>query len=123
MVPLKGKQGKTEVVFGMELTGHYWLALAYWLKDKELKVVVVNPAHVKKTKELDDNSLTKNDVKDARVIFRLIEDGRYSGPHLREGMNLYDQLMKDLQMVQGRVHQWIDRYFPEYTKAFSKWEG
>jgi transposase len=128
---LKGKQGKTEVVFGMEPTGHYWLPLAYWLKDKEWKVVVVNPAHVKKTKELDDNSPTKNDVKDARVISRLIEDGRYSEPHLpeglyadlREGMNLYDQLMKDLQTVQGRVHQWIDRYFPEYTQAFSKWEG
>ncbi|MBD1383631.1 IS110 family RNA-guided transposase [Metabacillus arenae] len=128
---LKMKQGKTEVVFGMEPTGHYWLPLAYWLIDKELKVVVVNPAHVKKSKELDDNSPTKNDVKDARVISRLIEDGRYSEPNLpkgmyanlREGMNLYDQLMKDLQAVQGRVHQWIDRYFPEYLQTFSEWEG
>jgi transposase len=38
-------------------------------------------------------------------------------------MNLYDQLIKDLQAVQGRIHQWIDRYFPEYTKVFSGWEG
>lgn len=31
--------------------------------------------------------------------------------------------MKDLQAVQGRVHQWIDRFFPEYTRVFNDWEG
>jgi transposase len=128
---LRTKQSKTNIIIGMEPTGHYWLPLAYWLKNKNIKVVVVNPAHVKKSKELDDNSPTKNDVKDARVISRLIEDGRYSEPNLpegiyselREGMNLYDQLMTDLQAVQGRVHQWLDRYFPEYIEAFGNWEG
>lgn len=130
---LQEKESKSKVIIGMEPTGHYWLPLAYWIKakQKEVKLVVVNPAHVKKSKELDDNSPTKNDVKDARVISRLIEAGRYSEPNLpegiyadlREGMNLYNQLMKDLQVVQGRVHQWIDRFFPEYTKAFSDWEG
>lgn len=128
---LKEKQGKVDLIIGMEPTGHYWLPLAYWLDEQDIKVVVVNPAHVKKSKELDDNSPTKNDVKDARVISRLIENGRYAVPNLpkgvyaelREGMNLHDQLMKDLQGVQGRVHQWIDRYFPEYTMVFSSWEG
>ncbi|UOE92287.1 IS110 family transposase [Alkalihalobacillus sp. LMS39] len=128
---LKEKHEKTEVYVGMEPTGHYWLPLAYSLRDKAIKVVVVNPAHVKKAKELDDNSPTKNDVKDARVIARLVEEGRYSEPNLpegiyadlREGMNHYHQLVKDLQTIQGRVHQWIDKYFPEYMKVFGKWEG
>lgn len=128
---LSSQNNKNNRIIGMEPTGHYWLPLAYWLMEKHQKVVVVNPAHVKKSKELDDNSPTKNDVKDARVISRLIQDGRYSEPHLpegtyaelREGMNMYEQLMKDLQAVQGRVHQWIDRYFPEYTTVFAKWEG
>lgn len=128
---IQSKQKKTTIVFGMEPTGHYWLPLAYWLKERHMKVVVVNPAHVKKSKELDDNSPTKNDVKDARVISRLIEEGRYSEPNLpegiysdlREGMNLYKQLMDDLQAVQGRVHQWLDRFFPEYMKVFGDWEG
>ncbi|MDR7076073.1 transposase [Neobacillus niacini] len=69
----------------MEPTGH-WLSLAYWLKEQKIKVVVVNPSHVKKSKELDDNSPTKIDVKDARVISRLIEEGRYSEPYLPEGI-------------------------------------
>ena len=128
---LSSQNNKNNRIIGMEPTGHYWLPLAYWLMEEHQKVVVVNPAHVKKSKELDDNSPTKNDVKDARVISRLIQDGRYSEPHLpegtyaelREGMNMYEQLMKDLQSVQGRVHQWIDRYFPEYTTVFAKWEG
>ncbi|MBM4764787.1 hypothetical protein [Bacillus sp. B15-48] len=38
------------------------------------------------SKELDDNSPTKNEVKDARVISRLIEDGCYSETHLSEGI-------------------------------------
>lgn len=128
---LKKKHAKMHTVLGVEPTGHYWLPLAYWLMETPIKLVVVNPMHVKKTKELDDNSPTKNDVKDAKVIARLIEDGRYSIPNLpkniyaglRIGMNLHNQLMKDLQAVQGRVHNWLDRYFPEYTTVFCEWEG
>ncbi|MFS0865693.1 IS110 family transposase [Fredinandcohnia sp. 179-A 10B2 NHS] len=128
---LQSKHEKSDFIIGMEPTGHYWLPLAYWLKEKDIKVVVVNPAHVKQTKELDDNSPTKNDVKDARVISRLIQDGRYSEPNLlegiyaelREGMNQYDQLVTDIGVIQNRVHQWIDRFFPEYLNVFGSWEG
>ena len=128
---LQNKHDKQDLIIGMEPTGHYWLPLAYWLKEKDIKVVVVNPGHVKQTKELDDNSPTKNDVKDARVISRLIQDGRYSEPNLlegiyaelREGMNQYDQLVADLGVIQNRVHQWIDRFFPEYLSVFGSWEG
>src|SRR5690625_4256070 len=59
---------KTHVIFGVEPTGHFWLSLAYFLKAKGYDFVLVNPMHVKKSKELDDNSPTKNDTKDARVI-------------------------------------------------------
>lgn len=128
---LQSRHNKQKLIIGMEPTGHYWLPLAYWLRDQGVRIVVVNPAHVKQTKELDDNSPTKNDVKDARVISRLIEGGRYSEPSLpeglyadlREGMNLYDQLAKNLTAVKNRVHQWLDRFFPEYLTVFGDWEG
>lgn len=107
MDELSSKYNKDTRIIGMEPTGHYWLPLAYWLIEMQHKVVVVNLAHVKKSNELDDNSPTKNDVKDARVISRLIQDGRYSESNLPkgifaelcEGMNMYDQLIKDLQAV------------------------
>ncbi len=32
-------------------------------------------------------------------------------------------LSVDLQAVQGQVHNWIDRYFPEFLTVFKDWEG
>jgi transposase len=119
------------VIIGMEPTGHYWLNLAHYLKENDLKFVVVNPMHVKKSKELDDNSPTKNDVKDARVIAQLVKDGRYAEPNIPQGVyaelrvarKIRDLLSVDLQVVQGQVHNWIDRYFPEFLTVFKDWEG
>ncbi|MBA9028358.1 transposase [Peribacillus huizhouensis] len=36
---------------------------------------------------------------------------------------LRDLLNVDLQIVQGQVHNWIDRYFPEFFTVFKSWEG
>jgi transposase len=131
MKSIMKKHAKQQVLFGMEPTGHYWLNLAHFLKKHRHQIVVVNPMHVKKTKELDDNSPTKNDVKDAHVIARLVQGARYSVPHLPEGvyaelrvaMNLRDRVNQDLMRVQGRIHNWIDRYFPEFLTVFKDWQG
>lgn len=128
---LKREQAMDKVIVGMEPTGHYWFNLAHILRENEIKFVVVNPLHVKKSKELDDNSPTKNDVKDARVIAQLVKDGRYAEPTIPQGVyaelrvakKIRDLLTDDLQTVQGQVHNWIDRYFPEFLTVFKKWEG
>ncbi len=120
-----------KVIVGMEPTGHYWFNLAHILKENEIKFVAVNPLHVKKSKELDDNSPTKNDVKDAKAIAQLVKDGRYAEPAIPQGVykelrvakKIRDLLTEDLQTVQGQVHNWIDRYFPVFLKVFKKWEG
>ncbi|QQE77841.1 IS110 family transposase [Alicyclobacillus sp. SO9] len=125
------KHSCDNVVFGVEPTGHYWINLAQFLRREGIRVVVVNPFHVKKTKELEDNSPTKNDRKDARVISLLVKDGRYSEPNipediyadLRVGMNERDRLSVDLKRVQARIHNWLERYFPEFTEVFKDWEG
>ncbi len=33
----------SKMIVGMEPTGHYWLNLAFWLNDKEVEAVLVNP--------------------------------------------------------------------------------
>ncbi|MEK4282848.1 IS110 family transposase [Cytobacillus sp. FSL R5-0377] len=127
----KKARSMEKVIVGMEPTGHYWFNLAHILKENEIKFVAVNPLHVKKSKELDDNSPTKNDVKDAKVIAQLVKDGRYAEPTIPQGVyaelrvakKIRDLLTEDLQTVQGQVHNWIDRYFPEFLKVFKKWEG
>jgi len=125
------ENNKTHVIFGVEPTGHFWLSLAYFLRARGYDFVLVNPMHVKKSKELDDNSPTKNDTKDARVIAQLVKDGRYSVPNLlegiyaelREGVKLRDQLVKQLIIIEGRIQNNIQRYFPEFLDVFKEWDG
>lgn len=131
MEEMQHKHEKADVLVGMEPTGHYWLNLAYTLKEKHISFGVVNPLHVKRSKELDDNSPTKNDIKDARVIAQLIKDGRFSYPRLpmdqdaevKAGITIRNQIVGDLQALQGRIHNWIDKYFPEFLTVFKDWSG
>jgi transposase len=52
-----GKQNDLpNVILGLEPTGHYWKPLAHYLTSHKIKVVLINPYHTKKAKELDDNS-------------------------------------------------------------------
>lgn len=128
---LCNEHGKFNVIVGMEPTGHYWFCLAKFLREHNIRIAIVNPLHVKKSKELDDNSPTKNDPKDARVIAQLVKDGRYAEPNLPQGiyadlraaMNLRDVLVEELTSVKARVARWIDIYFPEFEEVFSSWEG
>ena len=58
---LSAKAGKDQAIVGLEPTGHYWFTLAASLKETPMKLVLVNPYHVKRSKELDDGNPTKND--------------------------------------------------------------
>ena len=51
-----------------------------------MKPVLVNPHHVEKSKELDDNDQTKNDRKDPKVIAGLVREGRYMILYLPDGV-------------------------------------
>ncbi|MGR5963801.1 IS110 family transposase [Bacillus cereus] len=118
---------KTDVIVGIEPTGHYWLNLAYFLTERGIPLVMVNPMHVKRSKELDDNLQTKHDAKDALVIARLVKDGRFSYPRilagveaeLRVGATLRNQLVEERCAVRNKLIRWLDRYFPEFTQVFS----
>lgn len=128
---LAREHGMNDIMLGVEPTGHYWFPLFHFMMPRGVKVVQVNPHHVKKSKELDDNSPTKNDIKDAKVVAKLVIEGRYTEPQLPEGvyadlrvlMNQRDRLNRDLNRVKGRIHNWLDRFFPEYTQVFKDWEG
>ena len=106
--------------------------LAAFLTHYEIPFVMVNPMHVNRSKELDDNLQTKNDQKDALVIARLLRDGRFSYPRvlegveaeLRNGATLRSKLQEDINALQNRIIRWLDRFFPEFPqvfKSFGKW--
>ena len=122
---------RPDIVIGMEPTGHYWLNLAYHLKARGIQTVVVNPMKVKRFKEMDDDSPTKNDTKDAKVIAQIVRDGRFHEPtlpedvyaELREGMKVYDIMQEDLSSIKAQMQNALDRYFPEFLQVFKDWTG
>jgi transposase len=122
---------KRKLIIEMEPTGIYWINLARYLKNKGIEVVTVNPMHVKRIKELDDNSQTKTDEKDAKLISNLVKDARYSTPNLLEG--IYEELrnakkfrkilIKDIIRKKNQIINWLDRFFPETGKVYKAWDS
>lgn len=122
---------KSQIVLGLEPTGHYWFCLATWLIAKGISVVQVNPYAVKQTKEVEDNSQLKDDRKDPKLIANLVKDGNFGIPYLPEGLYadirrlsmFRDQLNEDRIRNLNRLHREMKIYFPEYKDAFGKIDG
>jgi transposase len=116
------------VIVGMEPTGHYWKTLAHYLQTRGIRVAGVNPYHTKKAKELDDNSPTKSDQKDALTIARLVQSGRYFDPYLpvdvyaelRVLTNTRTQIIRCMEAVKNMITVMIDEYFPEFCGVFKQ---
>lgn len=114
------------VIVGMEPTGHYWKPLANYLIMHGIKVVMVNPYHTKRAKELDDNSQTKNDKKDALTIAKLVRDGRYYEVYMPQDIyaelrvltNSRVSLMKRYNALKNTITAVMDEYFPEIVTVF-----
>ena len=128
---IQQQKGKTEVIVGFEPTGHYWFTLGDHLQRKGHRLAIVNPYHVKCTRELDDNSPTKNDRKDPKTIGMLVKDGRFRDVYipqdiyqeLREAVWERERLQKQLTAINNQIIRWLDIRFPEFNQVFKDWRG
>ena len=130
-VKIAAGYNKSQIVLGLEPTGHYWFCLATWMVSNGISVVQVNPYAVKQTKEVEDNSQMKDDTKDPKLIANLVKDGNFGMPYLPE--KLYadlrrlsmfrDQLNEDRIRTVNRLHREMKIYFPEYKDALGKVDG
>lgn len=126
IVELQEKYGKDKVIPGMEPTGHYWFNLGKFLQENGMRPVHVNPHHVKKSKELDDNNPSKNDRKDPKVIAGLVKEGRYMYPYIPEGVfaeirnlsYLRLQAQSEITRIKNRLARWFSIYFPNYKSVY-----
>lgn len=128
---LQTKLGFTEVIIGLEPTGHYWMNLADWLMEQKIEVVLVNPLTTKRNKENRDNSPSKNDAKDALTIADVVSRGYYM--EYRKQDRIYKRLRavmnereywSDLRVnLCNRISRWFDIYFPEFSLLFKDWTG
>ena len=134
---IKTKNGLEDVIFGFEPTGHFWINLGSHLRDHKIRMVMVDPGHVKKLKELDDYSQNKTDSKDPMVIAKLLPEGRFREIYFPEGDYaecrnadfLKTQIIKRIVMTRNSINRWLSIHFPEYmtvytlTSAFSELIG
>jgi len=128
---IMSKNNLKNVIIGMEPTGSYGSALIKFLINAGFYVVNVMSNHVKKAKELDDNTPTKNDRKDALTIANLIKEGRYHDIYIPKGT------YADLRILTTNRQEWIrnkvhcnnkiicilDQYFPEFQSVFKDISG
>lgn len=73
---VRAQSGVRHIQVGMEPTGPYGQPLLHFLQAYPVELVLVNPAHTKKYKEVVDNSPLKSDQKDPRILADLMELGR-----------------------------------------------
>jgi len=126
MQGLQSANGMDKIIVGAEPTGHYWFGLRDFLDVAGIQLVLVNPLHVCRSKELDDNNQTKNDQKDPKVIARLVTEGRYSIPYIPHGVYaelrgmwfLRQRVVDEEVKLRNRIARWFKIYFPEYTQAY-----
>ena len=130
-VKIAAEHSKSQIVLGLEPTGHYWFCLATWMISNGISVVQVNPYAVKQTKEVEDNSQLKDDTKDPKLIANLVKDGNFGMPYLPEKvyaelrrLSMFrDQLNEDRIRTINRMHREMKIYFPEYKDALGKVDG
>lgn len=129
MLKLLEKEGGEErVAVGFEPTGHYWKAAGYYLQERGYRPYLVNPFHVKLSKELRDNRQRKTDKKDSQLIAHLVREGKYMKSRLLVGEYedlrrltiVREKIVQEMIRCQMRLKTVLDEYLPEYEKCFCK---
>ena len=117
---------RNQIVFGMESTSHYWLALYTRLMKEGYQVHVINPIQSDALRGLYIRQ-NKTDAHDAFLIAEVLRFGRYSETKvpqekafaLRELCRNRFYLVDSASDLKRKVIALLDQVFPEYSKIFS----
>jgi transposase len=123
---IKKHIGDSEVIFGLEATGHYWLSLYSFLLEKGYTINVINPIQSDSFRNLYIRQ-TKNDTKDSFIIAEVIRFGKFTNTKLCEDKLLALRqlcryrlsLTTEVSELKCRIITVLDQVFPEYEKLFS----
>lgn len=116
----------SSVVFGLEATGHYWLALYSFLNQKGYKVSVINPYQSDAWRKVY-LSTTKTDKEDAFLIADIIRFGSFAQTKiadenivsLRNLSRFRVTLSQQITDTKRRIVTVLDQVFPEFETLFS----
>lgn len=120
---------KSELLIGMEDTGHYHFPLLKYLLDRRYTVALINPTTTDLTRKLQ-GGITKNDPLDSLTICDVIGSNQRKKPYRITKVNrfdLYEQkqltrhhhnLKEELNIYKNRLQKCIDIVFPEFNSLF-----
>jgi len=116
----------SEIVFCMEATGHYWLALYCHLIDMNYQVNVINPIQSDALRNLYIRK-SKTDKKDSFILADMVRLGRVTETKLSSETTLRLQTLSRMRFefvtqvggLKQKVIGILDRIFPEYANCFS----
>ena len=126
----KEHSGADDVVFGMEATGHYWLALYTHLCHEGYAVHVINAVQSDALRGMYIRQ-AKNDSRDSFIIAEVIRFGRFcetavSAPELhalRELCRHRFWIVDSVSDLKRKVIALLDQVFPEYENLFTNTFG
>lgn len=128
------RYSKSDLLIGMEDTGHYHFALLKYLLDIRYTVALINPTTTDLTRKLQ-GGITKNDPLDSLTICDVIGSNQRKKPYRITKVNrfdLYEQkqltrhhhnLKEELNIYKNRLQKCIDIVFPEFNSLFQSKYG
>ena len=118
---------KSQVVVGMEATGHYWLPCFCFLTGKGYSVVVINPMRTDAMRRFKNLGKVKTDAIDRALIAETLRCGDFEPSRLadeklvslRQLTRLHQSMVESAADLKRQVIVALDQVFPEYSGLFS----
>lgn len=123
---MKTKHGFTDILIGMEPTGHYWRKIAFFAIEEGYEVRFVRTTALKHQREVDESSSAKSDIRDAFTIANIVREGKYIDTVIEDGVfrqlrTLAHTRERIMRSIIGSTHclqAVLNDYFPELRKLF-----
>lgn len=125
---------QSDLLIGMEDTGHYHFALLKYLLDRRYTVALINPVTTDLTRKLYGD-VSKNDPLDSLTVCDVIGSNQRKKTYRITKLNrfdLYEQkqltrhhhnLKEELNLYKNRLQKCIDIVFPEFNSLFNSKYG
>ena len=125
---------KSNLLIGMEDTGHYHFALLKYLLDIKYTIALINPTTTDLTRKIQ-GGITKNDPLDSLTICDVISSNMRNKPYRVTKVNRFDiyeqkqltrhhhNLKEELNIYKNRLQKCIDIVFPEFNSLFNSKYG
>jgi len=115
------------LVVGLESTGHYWLSVYSFLRDKNFKLHVINPIQTDGWRKGVEIRKRKTDTIDSLLIADLVRYGDFietrlpdeSVLSLKNLTRFRSYLIDSISDLKRKVICVLDQVFPEYQRIFS----